>query len=112
MASANTRVENAKIDRTMLGVEDHGILTAFIYLSGPGWGIGFGGRVFGATSGYCGAWIRAVLDTVGVGEWEDLPGKYVRVELVDERCGRLGHITEDRWFDPEALAQQKEYARV
>ena len=38
-----SEIKNARITRTTLGVEDHGILTAFLHLEGDGWGIGFGG---------------------------------------------------------------------
>ena len=44
--------------------------------------------------------LMRIMDVVGVHKWEDLTGKYVRVELpgwggiVD----RIGNIIEDKWF--------------
>ena len=40
-----TKIENAVISGTMFGIEDHGIMTAMVYLSGDGWGGGFGWEV-------------------------------------------------------------------
>lgn len=37
-----TEILNAKITSTKLG-EEHGCLTAMLYLNGEGWGCGFGG---------------------------------------------------------------------
>jgi len=96
---------NAKIASTMLGFEDHGILTCFLHLSQGGSGQGFGGYRLDAPKGYSiytDFWVKRVLETVGVSEWEDLVGKYVRV--VGEDFGKIegiGHITDNKWFYPE-----------
>ena len=111
------RIENARITSTMLGIEDHGILTCFIHLLGDGWGCGFGGyvldqwddahkqRVGTAFAADC---ILGILAAVGVEKWEDLPGKYVRAKTEGPGGGILaiGHIVEDRWFNLRAAAQQ------
>lgn len=113
----DTKIQNAKITSTMLGIEDHGILTAFVYLEGDGWGVGFGGyaldewdeaakrRKGGA---YGTEFIMRVLKAVGVERWEDLPGKHVRVESEGwgGQARRIGHITKELWFDPKALAEE------
>lgn len=108
-------IKNARITRTTLGVEDHGILTAFLHLEGDGWGIGFGGYALdeprkdaeGRHAGRFGTaygmeWIRQVMETLCVESWEKLPGTHVRVET--QGWGgvalRIGHITKERWFDP------------
>lgn len=113
----STKIENVVIESTMLGYEDHGILTAFIFIKGSGWGGGFGG--YGMDSydkkqdkrvgvPFCGEFIAAVLSTVGVDKWESLKGKHIRVE--SEGWGgtirRIGHIIEDKWFDPKELAER------
>lgn len=108
---------NAIIERTMLGYEDHGILTCFLHLKQDGRGQGFGGygldgipkkdkkgNRFGdrQPSVFCGFWIKRILETVGANKWEDLEGKHVRVE--GEEFGKIigiGHIIEDKWFYPE-----------
>jgi hypothetical protein len=92
---------NAKITGTMLGVEDHGIFTSFLYLEWEGGGVGIGGYVLGGESGL--KFIERTLEVVGVEKWEDLEGKYVRVET--EGLGRpvrgIGNILKDDWLYPK-----------
>lgn len=97
---------NARIGSTMLGYEDHGILTCFLHLKQQGTGQGFGGYRLDAPKNkpsiYTDFWIKRILDTVGVMTWEELKGKYVRV--VGEEWGQIegiGHITDDKWFYPK-----------
>lgn len=104
------KIKNAKIQSTMLGREDHGIMTFRIYIAADGIACGVGGycldefnsatqtRVFRAKSMEA---ISKVLEVVGVDKWEDLPGKYIRFE--DNGWGstviKIGNIIEDKWFD-------------
>jgi hypothetical protein len=114
-------IENRKIVSTMLGTEDHGILTSQLVLEGDGFGVGFGGNTFdeprrdskGKFVGRRGhafgmEYIRALPETLEVGKWEDLPGKHVRVETdgIGSKVTRIGHIIKDRWFSPEALFRE------
>jgi hypothetical protein len=108
-----TEYQNAKITSTMLGVEDHGILTCFLYLDYGGTCQGFGGYGMDAYDGkrrvgvaYGMEFIAEVLRTVGVGKWEDLPGKHVRAVANHSKVERIGHIIKDVWFDPELLARK------
>ena len=109
-------IMNAKIAGTTLGYEGHGMLTAFIYLDYGGSQQGFGGYRLDAydkeekkevPTKYCGAWIAGILKAVGVDKWEDLEGKYVRVEREDggwnSRISAIGNIVEDKWFRPRDL---------
>lgn len=105
-------IKNAKIRSTMLGREDHGIMTFMIYINADGFTCGVGGygldefdsatqtRVFRAESMEA---ISKVLEVVGVDKWEDLPGKYIRFE--DNGWGstvtKIGNIIKDKWFDLE-----------
>jgi len=101
---------NAKITSTMLGYEDHGILTCMIHLTQGASGQGFGGWRLDSyskklkcktDSAYAGFWMRRLLEVVGVEKWEDLKGKYIRVD--GEEFGNIegiGHIIEDKWFYP------------
>ena len=103
-------IENVKIRSTMLGIEDHGLTTCWLMLEWPGSGQGFGGRMLGTEKkphAAFGFFVRRILETLGTDIWENLPGKYARIEHDDgsgcsQKILRLGHITEDRWFDPEA----------
>ena len=102
---------NAKITGTELGYEDHGILTCWLHLSQGSSGQGFGGYGLDQYSKkqkkrvphrVAGMWIQRILETVGVARWEDLKGKYVRVD--GEEWGviqGIGHITDDKWFYPK-----------
>lgn len=77
------------IKRTSLGYEDHGILTGFLHCEGASTGVGVGGYCLDDKpndvtrerlgTAYGLDWIIRVLKTVGVDNWEDLPGKRVYV---------------------------------
>lgn len=97
---------NAKITSTMLGYEDHGILTCFLLLDQSGSCQGFGGFRIDAPKDknfeLCCFWIKRILSVVGVDSWEKLPGNYIRVD--GEEYGDIfgiGHITDDKWFYPK-----------
>ena len=52
--------------------------------------------------------IKSILDVVDVEEWEDLPGKHVRVKAEHTKVHAIGNILEDKWFDPKELAKKFE----
>ncbi len=103
-------IRNAKITSTMLGREDHGILTFMVFVEFGCSGCGIGGyaidqydrtadkRVF---SGKGLEAISKILETVGVDKWEDLPNKYIRIKdngwgsTIDE----IGNLMEEKWFN-------------
>ena len=89
-------IKNAIIESTMLGREDHGIMTFMIFIKSDKWGTKT--RVFQAKSMEV---ISKILEVVGVKTWEELPGKYIRFE--DRGLGstvtKIGNIIEDEWFD-------------
>ena len=103
-------IKNARIMSTMLGREDHGIMTFMIYIDAGDFSCGVGGfcldefntasqtRVFRAKSMKA---ISEILNVVGVDKWEDLPGKYIRFE--DNGWGstvtKIGNIIDDKWLD-------------
>lgn len=111
-------IKNAKISSTMLGREDHGIMTFMIFINADGFNCGVGGfcldkysndikaRVFRAESMKA---ISEILDVVGVDKWEDLPGKYIRFE--DNGWGstvtKIGNIINDKWFDMKEFFEKK-----
>lgn len=97
MLAANEVI--AKITRTSLGYEDHGILTIMLTLDyGKGGGIqGAGGYALDEPSGasnygrkptvQCGRWVQEILAVCGVNEWERVKGCTV-IAIRD---------TEDKW---------------
>ena len=103
-------IKNAKITSTMLGREDHGIMTFMIYIDAGDFSCGVGGfcldefntttqtRVFRVESMEV---ISKILDVVGVDKWEDLPGKHIRFEDVGwgSTVTKIGNIITDKWFD-------------
>lgn len=103
-------ITNAKITSASLSMADYGCLTWRIDVEGDGWGVSIGGYCIG--KGYLDAKvfegsakgtesIMRVMDTVGVSRWEDLPGKYIRVEAGDwgDTVTKFGNIIHDKWFD-------------
>ena len=104
------QIVNARIERTSLGIEDHGILTAVLGLDYGGVGQGFGGysldnwsnedgRRVGTAYGM--EFVSRILKTVGVEKWEDLKGKHIRVDQEHNKIWGIGHIVNDVWFYPE-----------
>lgn len=105
-------IKNAKITSTMLGREDHGIMTFMIFvdISCHGGSCGIGGyaldrydlslktRVYSPKSMEV---ISKILEVVGVESWEDLNGAYIRVKengwgsTIDE----IGNFMEDKWLN-------------
>lgn len=101
-------IEIAKAKSTMLGVEDHGILTCFVHMDMGGSGQGAGGysldgnikhTIFrgkydageGADWGRVGLsygmeFVRRMILAFGVDNWEDIPGRTVFV-LRDKGAG-------------------------
>ena len=103
---------NAQITDAELSMEDWGSLVLWLQLNGNGWGVGYGG--YGIGKGYVGAsefkgfakgteLIMRVMDVVGVVNFKELIGKYVRVAVNFStdggRVNIIGNILDDKWFD-------------
>lgn len=76
----------ARITKTILGPEDHGIFTAQVYLEWGGSGTAIGGHYFGVVDAGEGKWfpnqyglnwIAGVMYAAGVRCWEDLRGREI-----------------------------------
>lgn len=103
--------KNALITGTMLGIEDHGIMSFMLYLSYGGCGQGAGGYALdtpvkengkflcriGTAEGL--SMIMRILEVVGVGKWEDLKGKHIRVKADLSAVHAIGNILKDDWLD-------------
>ena len=104
-------IENAKITRTSLTMADHGCLTYWLFVEGSGWGCGIGGYAIGrgyldadtfdGVNGYGIESMMRIMDTVGVDRWEDLPGKYIRVETEGwgSSIHKIDNLISPKWFD-------------
>jgi hypothetical protein len=114
-------IVNAKITSTSLGLEN-GILTAYLYLEMGIGSQGFGGYALDSWNAgknrrigvsYGAEFILQILNTVGVENWEDLPGKHIRVKRSEGWVGSIeaiGNIVKDKWFDPKKLSVEMRYS--
>ena len=117
-------IMNAKITGTMLGYEDHGIMSCWLYIEGAGWGCGYGGysldeydpekkERFGTKIGFNA--IIQLMKTLKVEKWEDLKGQYVRCELggkFGREMTKIGHLMDDRWFSFEEFFKEEREAEA
>jgi hypothetical protein len=100
-------IVNAQIGDVTLSNADHGCLSSFLIMDyGDGSSQGFGGYqlYYPNTKGHLGSagmFIWRVLETVGVSDWSDLTGKFIRVRIEDGSITAIGHITKDKWFCPK-----------
>lgn len=106
-------IENAVIDRTYLGPEDHGIFTVCIMAKGDCWGQGFGNRCLGNARGGHSAgidYLWAILKTLELRSWEELPGTLIRVrrKTPGGPIAAIGHIMKDKWLDDDEFWAGKE----
>lgn len=106
-------IENAKITNAFLGYEDHGILTVYLTIEGNSFATAWGGMTLGNSKGSTplfGKYISEILETVGVSEWKDLVGKYVRVEEngIAAPVTKIGNVIEDKWLDNSTFFKETE----
>ena len=106
----NRKIINAQITDTMLGREDHGIMTFMIFVKFGGYECGIGGYALDGRPKKEGdsvyspksmEIISKILEIVGVNQWEDLKGKYIRI--IDNGWGstinEIGNLMEDKWLN-------------
>ena len=87
---AELTIKNAIIERAVITNDDHGLLSAWLFLTyGDSGGQGFGGYALylpasfkhggKGQQNFAGHFIWRVMEVVGVSEWDRLPGKTIRV---------------------------------
>lgn len=115
-----TQTQNAIIERTMLGFEDHGLLTIDLLFDYGGSHQGYGGYVLDGKplephggrvpTELPGVAIAGILRALDVDCWEKLVGQHVRVRHRDDDnwfspVTHVGHFLKDQWFSfDEAFA--------
>ena len=111
--------KNAKIEGTHLGWEDHGIFTFILKLDYGGSGQCAGSYALDEWFGSKGSTgerggtamgldlVMAVLKTVGVQKWEDLPGLHIRVRADNSKVHAIGNYLEDKWLDFAAFFEKR-----
>ena len=105
----NLEVKNAVIERASLTTDNDGKLMAFIYLDcgktspilcGHGLYLPKSFTYYSLES-VAGHFIFRVMEVAGVENWDELPGKTIRVRLNNGTIWEIGHIINDDWFCPE-----------
>lgn len=112
-------IVNVKITSVSITMADHGCLTFWVTVEGGGFAVSIGGYAIG--HGYLGASefngsglgieaMMRIMDVVGVDTWEDLKGKYIRIESNGwgGTVKKIGHITDDKWFDIDEFFKSKQ----
>lgn len=104
-----SEIENAIIKSVAINDGERGIVTAWLDLKYGCGGQSFGGFVlhvpkdwahYDAGPNYTGHFISACMRVAGVTSWSDIPGKSIRVRHSQSRVDAIGHIIEDKWFEP------------
>lgn len=109
---------NAKITNADIFIEDHDILTFAIGIdSSAGWSTNIGsfyldwedkeGKRISAT--YTSTIIRAILETVGVRSWNDLVGKYIRIDdnnIHNSPIVKISNLMIDNWIDLRKIIEE------
>lgn len=101
--------QNAIITDAVIDIDDHGILTVWLYLNYGDSGQAFGGYILHmpesfthySMQGYAGHFIYRCMEIADVGKWHNMKGKTIRVKHDDSKVYAIGHIVKDDWFNPE-----------
>ena len=88
----NEKIENAKIKFTQSGIGDGDSLVMQI-----GFELAGGKTVMTNKFVFDGDKMKNILNILELRNWEELPKKYARVALQNERVVRIGNILNDKW---------------
>ena len=88
----NEKIENAKIKFTQSGIGDGDSLIMQI-----GFELAGGKTVMTSKFVFDGDKMKNILNILELRNWEELPKKYARVAIQNERVVRIGNILNDKW---------------
>lgn len=102
-------IKNAVIESAVLDIAERGLLTGWLQLDYGGSGQGFGGYALYLPKSFAhhtlesgaGHWVYRCCEIAGVGKWDQLKGKTIRVDSDGGQVYGIGHIVKDDWFYPE-----------
>jgi hypothetical protein len=106
----NIEIKNAVIESATITTEDHGLLSARLFLTYDCGDQGFGGYALYLPKdfthstnqkNYAGHFIFRCMEIAGVSKWEDLKGKTIRVKGDMMHIEAIGHIVKNDWLDPK-----------
>lgn len=115
--SEGFEIKNAVIKEARITCGDRGFLDCWLELDYGGMGQGFGGYALYLPPSWdhhkmespAGHFIYRVMEVAGVENFDDLPGKTIRVDCTWTKIRAIGHIVKDDWFSPEKdFAKMKE----
>lgn len=113
-----TETINAQIKSTSLGYGDHSIFSFYLVLDLQGGaGVTVGGYVMDKYveakkerigTEYGMNVIKRILEVVGVRNWEELKGKYIRVENcgLGSRVTKIGNLMKEEWIDFDTFGKE------
>lgn len=108
---AESSIMNGRIKDVSISMADHGILTFRLYIECEHGMFIIGNFQIGTGELDAKFWrgngsgivaMMKIMDVVGVERWEDLPGKYIRLDFKNSRSmttEKIGNIIADKWFD-------------
>jgi len=104
-----SEIRNATIKSTMLGIEDHGIMTFYVHLDYGGVQQGFGGwalddKPAGRSNKRPGTafgmeCLIRILRVLRADTWESLRGKPCRARIEGGLVKSIGHCLNDEWWE-------------
>ena len=115
------KIYNGIVKSVQLRLEDHDILTLYLWIRSEAGELMWGGRSFGSlyqikkgvhssTEDNCLAeYLLNIFDTLGVRGLDQLEGCHVRIAYKERRqkvSSILGNILENKWFDSEEFVKE------